>query len=281
MSRLRLALGRVARAISFGPPSKVPDERPDPVLPGVASGFDRRRMIAAYLLAATLPLAMAAALIPVRIDHAQTTAIVLVVPVVLIAVLGAVGPGLVAAVSAGLAYDLMLTAPYYRLAIDDTDDFVATLTLVLVGLVVGLVTARLAREVALDAVRVHQLGQLTRFAGISAGPATEETLVEQACTHIARVLHLQSCVWRPTYRGGAHPVLGPSGAIARNAPTEATRAPGSPDIIEVPAIGPIGEIGRFVLTFRRDRASSREERVTVVAIAAMFATAHHRPIASD
>ena len=89
------------------------------------------------MLAVVLPVVVAVAMIPVRVDHGRAAVLALVLPVVLVALLGATGPAVVAAATSVLAYDLFLAEPYYSFAIEDTDEVVAAATLLVVALVVG------------------------------------------------------------------------------------------------------------------------------------------------
>ena len=142
------ALERFVSDVALGPARRPKRSHAELDEPGGRSRVPSRRRAVAYVLAVALPAVVAAAMIPVHADHGRTTAIVLVVPVVAVAALGATGPAVVAALSAGLSYDFFLTEPYYRLAIDDSDDVVAAVTLVVVGLIVGVLSSRLVRFTA-------------------------------------------------------------------------------------------------------------------------------------
>src|ERR1700712_127789 len=87
--------------------------------------------IAAWLVASLLgPFVLAALCIPFRSSLARTNlALVLVVTVVLAASGGRRLPGVLAAVSAGVGFDVFLTRPYYSLTISHRNDFEALLFL--------------------------------------------------------------------------------------------------------------------------------------------------------
>jgi K+-sensing histidine kinase KdpD len=188
MNRLDRALERFVHDMTLGPPNRPPRQRPEMRVPGERATIPRRTLAITYALAIILPTATAALLIPFRADHAQTTAIVLVVPVVLVAARGATGPALVAAGVAGLAYDVLLTAPYYQLVIDDPDDIVAAMTLVAVAAAVGLLSSRLVHLKARDATREDELGHLVDFLHVAMHAKNPAELEEAANLHIAGVL---------------------------------------------------------------------------------------------
>ncbi len=136
------------------------------IQPADRTRVPRRRRIAAYLLAIVLPVLTAAAMIPLRVDHGRMAVLVLVIPVVLVALLGGFGPAIVAAAGAVLAYDLFLVEPYYDLAISDSDEIVAAVTLFGVALIVGVLNARLVQLRARDAARLDELRHLVAFARV-------------------------------------------------------------------------------------------------------------------
>lgn len=84
------------------------------------------------------PPAVAAALLLLR-PHIDitTVALILVVAVVAVAATGRRLAGLVAAVTAGLAFDFLWTAPLYRLTISDAASIQTTVLLVIVGAAVS------------------------------------------------------------------------------------------------------------------------------------------------
>lgn len=248
--------------------------RPETLTPGERARIPARRLALAYALAVALPLASAAALIPLRASHGRALAIVLVLPVVAVAALGATGPALVSALSAGAGYAVLLTPPYYRFAFDQPDDRVAALILVAVGMAVGVLNSLLVGARTGNAVRRSELEHLLRFASEVTGPRSSEHLTASACQHLSAVLHLSRCEWEPgprTATGG--PVLLPTGGIMGYLkdlnPDRAQLPPG----LELPAASGGHEVGRFVLTPEPGQVVSYEERLTAATIATMYAAA--------
>lgn len=224
----------------------------------------------AYLLAVALPVAVAAAMIPLRAEHGRAVVLLLVASVMGVALLGATGPAIVAALSAALAYDLFLVEPYYTLAIDDADEIVAAITLLGVALVVGILNARLVRLHARESTRRDELRHLIAFTRDVAHISDTAVLTDAACDHITSVLNLRRCVWDAGRGSSTKPVLLPDGnvvgALTELNPDRAML----PDHLEIPVARNNVEIGRFVLEPTARHVVSFEERVTAAAIAELF-----------
>lgn len=281
MNRLERFVQRFIQDLTLGPPRRPPRTRPETAEPGERARLPTQRLLTAYALAILLPVCTAALLIPFREDHGRTTAIVLVVPVIVVAVLGATGPAIVAAVSAGLSYDVLLTRPYYHVVIDDTDDLTTTIILLLVALAVGLLSSRLVRTTARDVARRDELHHLLAFARAVTEPHTGTALTDEATRRIAAVLNLRACRWSPGYHGTTAPILLPTGQITGHITAlEADRAT-LPPTLELPAITGTTELGRFILTATPHHTSSLEERFTAATIAALYATATPPPATTD
>lgn len=255
--------------------------RPETFEPGERRQLPASQLAISIGLAVVLPLVTAAALIPVRADHGPTAAMVLVVPVVLVALIGGTLPAILASVTAGLAYDFFLTAPYYQLVIDDPDDVVTAITLVAVGLVVGVLSSRLAHTRARDTARSTELHNLLAFAHATTTNPEPGALEALAREHITSVLDLRSCEWKPGLRGGEAPTLLPDGSImgylAELNPDRAKL----PAVLDLPAVAGTTEVGHFVLTPKPGQVSSLEERLTASTIAELFATAEQRRSRDD
>lgn len=246
-------------------------ERPEIVVPGERSRLPAPRLATAYVTALVVPLLLAAAMIPFRAEHARTLPLVLVVPVVAVALLGATGPAVVAACSAGLAYDVLLTSPYYRLAIHDSDDVVAAVTLLVVGLAVGVLSSRLMHHATSASARRVEIRHLVQFTQQATAGVPADELAVSASEHLTAVLGLRACEWRPGPGGGDGPVLLPTGNVMGYVVTLAPDRAKLPARLELPAVVGTTEVGRFVLTPDPDRLCSFEERRTAATIATLFA----------
>lgn len=263
------------------PSKRPPRRRPETHEPGERLGIPTRRLAMAYLLGVAVPIALAASMIPLRADHGPTMAIVLVVPVVAIAVPGATGPAVVTALSAGLAYNVFLTRPYYRPAIHSSDDVVATVTLVVVGLIVGVLSSRAARFGARASVRRTELRHLIEFTQATIGPLSAAELTQAACEHITAVLDLRECRWVPGQHDTAAPLLLPDGNVMGYVTELNPDRAKLPQRLELPAFAGTTLIGRFVLTAGGHRVASYEERLTAATIASLFASALSREDRDD
>jgi hypothetical protein len=246
---------------------------PEPEEPGERDVMPRSRLLLAYLVGLLLPLATAALLVPFREDHGRAMAIVLVVPVLVTASLGATGPAVVAALSAGLAYDVLLTRPYQQLAIDDPDDVVAAIVLVVVALVVGVSSSRLLRLRARSAARQTELHHLVGFADAVAREPSFDELAAEACGRIAALLGLQECRWSVGRLGGDRPVLLPDGNVMGYITALNPDRAKLPPEVELPAVAGTTAVGHFVLVSDGTCLTSYEERLTAATIATLFAAA--------
>ena len=101
-------------------------------------GPDDNLVVAGLGVAAIGPIIVASLLVLVR-DHLarSNAALVFVIVVVLAAALGGRWAAIVAALVSAISYDFFLTRPYGSLKIDDAEDIVATVLLLVVGLIVG------------------------------------------------------------------------------------------------------------------------------------------------
>jgi hypothetical protein len=247
--------------------------RPETLTPRERARHSSSRLLVAYGLALTLPTLTAAALIPMRASHGRALAIVLVIPVVVVGALGATGPAVVAALSAGVSYALLLTAPYYRFSVDKPDDQVATLILLAVAVVVGVLNSQLVGARTSDATRRSELENLLRFASEVTATGTRAALAASACKHLSAVLRLSDCRWCPGQAGAGGPVLLPTGGIMgyiKDLKSDRAQLPAG---LELPVVSGGIEFGRFLLTPEPGQVVSFEERLTAATIATMFAAA--------
>jgi K+-sensing histidine kinase KdpD len=120
-----------------------------------------------YLLA-TVSVALPIALLEFLRSHlSQTTiALILVLPVVLVAVTQGRGPALYASVLAGLSFNFFFIGPFYSFFINRPQDVVAFLVFVTAAVLVGQLSSRLEKRVALTETQrkelVHVRGEFER-----------------------------------------------------------------------------------------------------------------------
>jgi len=240
--------------------------------PTVRQPLGRTRLRAAYGAAIVAPLAVGALMIPLREHLDQSAALILVVPVLLVALGGGIGPGLLAAASATVTFDVLLTRPYYDLSIHNDDDVVAAVTLLAVAAVIGAVASRLASVDTRAGARRRTIAQLTGFVHLVAGGGTgEAALIDGAASALTEILGLDACKWRPGARHPMAPTILPDGQLMAYLSDLSEDRAQLPDLTELPVTTGVGDIGCFVLHPTRGHDVSLEERRAAVAVAQLLA----------
>lgn len=230
------------------------------------------RMRVAYVAAIVVPLAVGALMIPLRDELDQSTALILVVPVLLVALAGGIGPGLLAALSATITFDVLLTRPYFGFAIHADDDVVAAVTLLVVGAIVGTVASRLARVDTRAGARRRTIGQFTSFVNVVANGGTDDqTIVDDAAAAISDILGLAGCEWRVGKAPTTAPMILPDGHLMAYLSDLSEDRARLPDHTELPVSTGAADLGRFVLRPTRDHDVSIEERRAAAAVAQLLA----------
>lgn len=235
---------------------------PVPDLPGGARPRPVPIRLAMVAFAGITPVLCAVALIPLRsVIAAPTAALVMVLPVVGVALVVPRVASVVAAVSAALAFDVLLTEPYYSVAIDAATDVEAAVVLGLLGLLVTTVVSRELEARSRSQSRVQEITALTETARALNDPDLDR-LVRVVTAQLTELLELRSCDWSPGFHGRVGHVLSRDGTIGEWA------GPGLPDgVVEVPVHDGRTEVGRLLLRASDGHPVSREERSTVLAIA--------------
>ena len=133
----------------------------------------RRHWSVRYVLA-TVSVALPVALIEaLRLHLSQTSiALILVLPVVLVAVTQGRGPALYASVLAGLSFNFFFIGPVYSLSINRPEDVVAFVVFISSAVLVGQLSSRLEQRVAQTKEQqkelVHVRGEFERAAAQAA-----------------------------------------------------------------------------------------------------------------
>ena len=239
-------------------------------MPGERVPVPRRALLVSYALAVVLPAVTAALLIPFRADHPQAVAVVLVLPVLVVAIRGSTAPAVVSALVAGAAYAVLLTEPYGQVAVDETDDIVTALTLVVVAGIVGWLSSRLVHLDARAAARGEEVEHLIDFLRVVASEPGSAALEGAACEHIAGVLGASSAAWTSSARADG-PILHPDGTISGYVTDLHPDRSQLPERIVLPAVDDGREVGHVVITATPGRLTSFEERRTAATIAQILA----------
>jgi hypothetical protein len=248
------------------------------VEPAEDVGIDRLPVWAGYVAALVLPVLAAVAMIPFRDDLQQSAALLMIMPVIAVALLGGARPAVVAALTAGASFGVLLTEPYGQFAIHQGTDIVATVALLLVGLVVGVMAVREQRYAVRAELRREELERLVAFAERSASTdGDDDGLIDEATTHIRALLRLDRCEWNAGPHAGTRPLLLDDGQIMGflpDLPTDRSELPASG--AELLAQTPSAEIGSFVVIPVDGTTTSVEQRRTAAAVANLLALALER-----
>ena len=152
--------------------------------------LDRISLIAAVVL----PLAVAAALVPVR-DHTLNTniALVMVVVVVLIALPGNRLAAAIGGLGAGVWFDFFHVRPYYSFTIDRHNDLETTILLLVVALAVGELTAHSRRLTSRFGQASYDISRIHAVAEMVAGGVELDQVVKSVETELRVLLSLRDC----------------------------------------------------------------------------------------
>jgi hypothetical protein len=235
----------------------------------VRSGDDELERGIGIGLAVVVPPAVAGLLVPFRSDFTNATMVLaIVVTVVFVAALGGRVAGVVAAVSAALAFDLFHVRPYLSLSIASGDDVETTVLLLVVGLAVGSLasSARRARRTAQRGR--DELHRLSRVAGLVAAGDRAGTVVAAAEAELSGLLQLKDCRFDRAAIDDLLPRLERTGLVEgehhfrfRNGAFEL------PDLLQLPVLARSAPAGRFLMWSTPESGVSLEARVVAVAIA--------------
>jgi len=156
--------------------------------------FQTHRDVIALLAGLTLPIAVAALLVPFRATFATTAAaLVLVAVVVAVAANGSRAAGFVAAASASLWFDFFLTEPYERFAMTHRPDIETAISLFVVGVAVTELAARNRHHRRVAVEETDYVGLVYYLSELVASGASSENVIEQASAELVELLHLRDC----------------------------------------------------------------------------------------
>lgn len=215
-----------------------------------------------------VPFAVAAVLIPFRSDLSHSAGIIMVLPVVVLAVARGAWVGMLAAFSAAAGFDLFLVAPYLHPGIDRSEDVVAVVALLCVGIIVGLVSSRLSR---IDGRSRERLRELTILA-VQAETVTQDLAIDDllatTAENLTDLLGLRSCVWEtkdqwdPRLTVGQPTMLDNGQIIGRLGDLPADRGR-LPERLELVVASHGVTYGRFVIEPGPGRTSIEERRIAM------------------
>ncbi len=223
---------------------------------------------------AVLALAIAMVMVPLRDDvSSAVVALLLVVPVVVGAVVGGIASGATTAVVSTLCFDFFFTAPFGSLHMSSADDVESACVLFLVALLVGATSARARRSHRRADLRQDELTAVYRVASSIVEHAPLEEVVRSASVELRMLLDLERCEYLVGEGSSALPEISSSGRVAvqyhRFLDGGFQLPPGS----QLPARGPAGVHGRFLLYAKDDVAVSIERKRAAIVIADLVGSA--------
>lgn len=123
------------------------------------------RRIAGFVAAVLLPSAATVVGVLLRAQLSLSTdAVVYFLAIVTVALIGGLGPALVAAVLSGLLLNFFFAAPFYTLTVAETENLIALIIMVIVAVLVALVVDRAARRTAQATEARTEASLLTSYA---------------------------------------------------------------------------------------------------------------------
>ena len=218
------------------------------------------------------PLIVTGVLVPFRDSFANTnSALILVLVIVAVAAVGSRAAGLLAALSAGVWFDLLLTEPYGRLTIRDRTDVETAVLLLAVGVGVTQLAVWGRRQHALADRDAGYLDGIRVVAEAVATGSSAGDLIEEVSRQLARTLGLRDCRFQHGVAGlGQPPRLRDDGHVEWNHREWDVDKVGLPVDTEIELLVESGGLlqGRFLLTAAPGQHPSLAQRLVAVTLAA-------------
>jgi K+-sensing histidine kinase KdpD len=228
-----------------------------------------QRTTAAIGAALVVPFLVAALFAQVRDSvSVATVAIVLAGVVVAVGATGSRAAAVTAAVSATLWFDYFHTTPHGSFTIHERDDFIATSTLLFVGLVAAGIQTRSRRRAALAEAGSNEIARVAAVSDLVASGHSVDEIIAIVCVELTDLLHLEHCRYLKLEGDGFDAVLERNGAVTIAGlewRADIQGLPGPEVELPVSAQGRFG--GRFVLVPTPGVPVSFDRRVVAVALA--------------
>jgi K+-sensing histidine kinase KdpD len=238
----------------------------------------------AVLAALTVPLALAAVLVPFRTSFPNTdAALALILVIVAVAANGDRLAGVLAAASAAVWFDFFLTQPYERFSITGRTDIETTVLLLVIGVAVTELAVWGRRQHAAASRRAGYLEGINSAAQAVATGGSASVLIEQVTGQLTRLLTLRSCRFQHGVAGIGRPArLHHDGSLTVQHRTWDVDGEGFPADTDVEVLVESGGLfqGRFLMTPARGARPTLEQRLLAVALADQVgaALATSRPV---
>ena len=223
----------------------------------------------AIVAALAAPLAAAAVLLPFRGSWPNTNvALLLVVVVVAVAAMGNRVAGGLAAVWAAIWFDFFFTLPYYRFTIRSSADVTTAVLLLVTGIAVSQLAARVRQLKVVAITDAGYLAQIHETAALAKSARFPDAVVDHVKGELIRLLDLEGSRFEYGSLLGHPPRLEPDGAITVGLSRWDIEQWGLPgDEIELRTFGNGHYFGRFMLKARPGSKPSLQARLVAVALA--------------
>jgi hypothetical protein len=228
-------------------------------------------------LAGLLPVAVAAAWIPLRSALPNTdVALLLVLSVGAVSLVGGRWASVVGSLAGAAAFDVFDTPPFGQLVQNRTRDVVTTVVLVGAALVVGELGVRLAASRAVAAGRRADFAVLSGAAGLMAFGEDAQVVVGALAGELVARVGLVDCEFAYGAPSGDRPCVARDGTLVQ---LERELPPGPVTEIDLPVWTGIDVVGRYRMTLGPGPSPSPDRLLTAVGIAeqAGAALASRRP----
>jgi K+-sensing histidine kinase KdpD len=236
-----------------------------------------RRDRVAVPVAVVSPLVVTLALVPFRDSFANTnSALILVLVIVAVAAVASRLAGLLAALSAAVWFDLLLTEPYGKLTIGDSADVETAALLLAVGVGVTQLAVWGRRQHALAERDAGYLDGIRTAAETVAAGTSAGDLVDEVGRQLIRVLGLRGCHFQYGVAGlGQPPRLRDDGRIEWNGTEWDVDRDGLPVDSEIELLVESGGRlqGRYLLSATPDTHPTISQRLVAVTLAAQVGAA--------
>lgn len=224
---------------------------------------------AALAGATVLPVAAAAALIPLRSSvPAPTVALGLSAIVTLLAATGTRATAAVAAVSASVGFDVFHTRPYGSLIITRAQDVETTGLLLVVGLIVGQLAAVNRRHRNLAEQSSYDLGRIHAVAEMVASGEPADQVVLAVANELTDLLDLKSCRFDLSFADQPGPFIERQGDVSWGAIRWGFQTMGFPSKeVTLVVENQSRPLGRFVLVAEPRTRVTEDQLLAAVALA--------------
>lgn len=229
----------------------------------------RQRIL--FALAVTVPLAVAAVLVPFRTSFTNAgAALILVAVIVALSLGGTRFIGFTASVVSALWFDYFLTRPYDELSISHRPDIETTVCLLAVGLMVSELSARRRHLARVSSEVEHYVAMVREL--IDLAQRSPAVLIERAKAMLIEVLDLRACRFDAQPSNPPMARILPSGEVLHAGlhwPVNAMGIPGPEAEIATQWRGRF--LGSFVLTPTPGASISEERRAVAVLLVSIVA----------